>query len=158
MASYFDVDLEQENHLRGIVEDAVCMPVPEGWRDDEAEGEFVEIATGNRSSNHPLDAYFVECIRRARERQARLDAGGHGRARRPSDNAAERAEAVAWMVAAGREGTAPRAVLGVDVHATKAECRRRFRALSLLVHPDKNPALPEAAEAFKVLVGAFKRA
>ena len=52
----------------------------------------------------------------------------------------------------------PFEVLGCAHTASADDVKKAYRRVSLLVHPDKNPALPEAAEAFKVLVGAFKRA
>ena len=67
----------------------------------------------------------------------------------------EQAEAVSALLAARAEGKPPIEVLGLHPSANKAEARRRFRYLSLLVHPDKN-ASAGAADAFKVLADAYK--
>jgi DnaJ-class molecular chaperone len=60
--------------------------------------------------------------------------------------------------AARGEGGAsePYAALGLDATATQSEIRRAYRRLSLRLHPDKNPGVPEAQRAFEDLVVAYE--
>ena len=148
MGDYFGVDLDAEPHCRHLLEEAVCMPLPPGWRDDEQSGNFVNDRKGITTTNHPLDPYFVESIRRMRVSVLR-------RTQPKKATSVEQAEAVSVLLAARAEGKPPIEVLGLHPSANKAEARRRFRYLSLLVHPDKN-ASAGAADAFKVLADAYK--
>ena len=150
MAAYFEVDLKTEHHCRHLLEEAVCMPLPPGWRDDESTGNFVHESKGISSSNHPLDPYFVESIRRMRVSVQRKN--------QPHKlTSEEQKRAVAMLLNARSEGKSPIETLGLHPSANRTDIRKRFRHLSLLVHPDKNTSA-QAAEAFKILSEAFKSA
>ena len=149
MAEYFEVDLENEDYCRHLLEEAVCMPLPPGWRDDEASGNFVHDTKG-ATTNHPLDPYFVESIRRMRI-SVRRKTQPH---KRTSD---EQTQAVSMLLSAKSEGKSALETLGLHPSANRTDIRKRFRYLSLLVHPDKNSS-GNAAEAFKILSEAFKKA
>ncbi|UPR05066.1 hypothetical protein HOP50_19g84130 [Chloropicon primus] len=150
MAAYFEVDLDSEPHCRHLLEEAVCMPLPPGWKDDEETENFVHEEKGLSTSNHPLDPYFVESIRRMRLSVLR-------RTQPQNLTSEEQTKAIAMLLGAKADGKSPLEVLGLHPSASKAEIRKRFRYLSLLVHPDKNPS-SNAAEAFKILADAFKSA
>lgn len=150
MAAYFEVDLATEEHCRHLLEEAVCMPLPPGWKDDEASGNFIHELKGISSSNHPLDPYFVESIRRMRMSVLR-------KSQPHKLTSEEQRKAVSMLLTAKSEGRGAMETLGLHPSSSRTDVRRRFRHLSLLVHPDKNTS-PEAAEAFKVLSEAFKAA
>lgn len=151
MAAYFEVDLQTEHHCRHLLEEAVCMPLPPGWTDDEASGNFVHERKGIASTNHPLDPYFVESIRRMRASVQRKN--------QPHKNltSEEQKRALQMLLGAKAEGKSPIETLGLHPSANRLQIRKQFRHLSLLVHPDKNPSA-NAAEAFKILTEAFKAA
>ena len=69
----------------------------------------------------------------------------------------EQKRAVAMLLSARSEGKSAIETLGLHPSANRADVRKRFRHLSLLVHPDKNTSA-DAAEAFKILSEAFKSA
>ena len=127
------------------------MPLPDGWRDDEESGNFVNESKKITTTNHPLDPYFVESIRRMRVSVLRKTQP------QKLTTSQEQTEALAMLLGAKAQGKSPIEVLGLHPSATRQEIRKRFRYLSLLVHPDKNPS-KDAAEAFKILADAFKSA
>ena len=148
MAAYFGVEVDAKPHCRHLLEEAVCMPLPPGWVDDEETGNFVNESKGVTTSNHPLDAYFVESIRRMRASIRR-------RTQPMKSTSEEQAKAIEYLIQSKAAKKSAMDVLGLHPSASKSEVRRKFRYLSLLVHPDKNPS-PRAAEAFKVLTEAYK--
>ena len=77
------------------------------------------------------------------------------RRKHPSLSTADQDRAVQWLLECRRNGTPAAEVLGIRGSPHAQDVRRRFRTLSLLVHPDKNPS-EDAAEAFKILSQAYK--
>jgi len=64
----------------------------------------------------------------------------------------EQAQACAHVL--GLKGAAHHRVLGLPPRPPAADVKRAYRALALLVHPDKNPH-PSASEAFALCAAAF---
>ena len=154
MADYFECDLAREPFLRDIVRSAVGAPLPPGWAEDPASGNF-RFEDGHVSQAHPLDGYFTEMIRRARYAHGTLTVGG----RQTTGKQLKAAEAVMQLAAQyWEQGKAPDPfkMLGLAPGGcTRRDAKTQFRALSLLVHPDKNPS-PAAKPAFEAVTAAYK--
>ena len=46
-------------------------------------------------------------------------------------------------------------ILDIDENASQDEIKKKYRKLSLLHHPDKNPGNTEAEEKFKIINSAY---
>ena len=151
MADYFDVDLEEEPYLEDCVKMAVGAPLPPGWV-ETAEGAFKD-SQGRTSESHPLDEYFLELISRQQHRMRKVEING----RQATQKQIALVEAILALVQeSGGKDPDPHLVLSLARGASKQDTRARYRELSLLVHPDKNPT-EGASAAFKALTQAYKQ-
>ncbi|UPR04646.1 hypothetical protein HOP50_17g79900, partial [Chloropicon primus] len=69
MAKYYGVNLYEEWSIIPFVKLTVNAPLPPEWEEyEEEDGSncYVHVKTGNKSTKHPLDAYFLEVIRQKR--------------------------------------------------------------------------------------------
>ena len=151
MADYFDVDLEEEPHLESCVKMAVGAPLPPGWV-ETAEGAFKD-SEGRTSESHPLDEYFLELISREQHRKRKVEING----RQATQKQIALVQAIlARVQESGGKDPDPYLLLSLERGASKQDTRARYRELSLLVHPDKNP-IDGATAAFKALTQAYKQ-
>ena len=153
MAEYFNVDLEEEPYLAECVKMAVGAPLPPGWVELE-DGTF-QTTDGEKlqSESHPLDEYFLELISRQQHRHRKVEING----RQATQKQIGLVQAILSLVQESR-GKDPDPFLLLDLQqgCSKKDCRSRYRELSLLVHPDKNPT-EGASAAFKALTQAYKQ-
>lgn len=172
MATYAGVNLRTEPHLRPVIENMIAAPTPPGWSEDAETGAFTHVDSGKTVDVHPLDAYFVETIRRVRwerlraeqvraeEERRRIEAVG----RTPE----QRAAVQRILAAAGPHGDSNQGgggdwaahVLGLSAaeaasSGAKGKARAAYKKIALLVHPDKC-LLPDAKRAFQLLTDAYK--
>ena len=129
-----------------------------------ATGAHVHVETGRTIDAHPLDEYFAEVIRRfrwerLRSEQKKKELVG----RTPEQRAAvERilTTAAAKLLGSSDSSSNAAAILGLSAaeavsQGANAKARTAYKALALLVHPDKC-LLPDAKRAFQTLTDAYK--
>ncbi|CAG9460744.1 unnamed protein product [Pedinophyceae sp. YPF-701] len=69
MGQYMEVDPGEDPYVLEVVKMAINAPMPPGWREvTDADGEtvFENKDAGERQTEHPLDPFFFELLRRRR--------------------------------------------------------------------------------------------
>lgn len=78
MAKYYGVNLHEEWSIIPFVKLTVNAPLPPEWEEfeeDDGSNCYVHVKTGNKSTKHPLDGYFLEIIKQKRAEAAEAGDG-----------------------------------------------------------------------------------